>query len=117
MFGGWKYLRFLIIYYFRFDQLSTKEHLRFQASYATILRAHMQALKKRERKEKKKVAEGDKKTRNGDKGKQLKPSLWELNFPFYGGVSVLQEVCQYCFTQSRVFFGAISIQNLSVWEP
>ncbi|KAG9447040.1 hypothetical protein H6P81_013168 [Aristolochia fimbriata] len=41
--------------------LSAKEHLRFQASYATILRAHMHALKKRERKDKKKAADGDKK--------------------------------------------------------
>ncbi|XP_068646518.1 signal recognition particle 14 kDa protein [Aristolochia californica] len=41
--------------------LSAKEHLRFQASYATILRAHTHALKKRERKDKKKTAEGDKK--------------------------------------------------------
>ncbi|KAM1135407.1 hypothetical protein ACFX2J_044244 [Malus domestica] len=38
-----------------------KEHQRFQSSYATILRAHMTALKKRERKEKKKAAESDKK--------------------------------------------------------
>ncbi|KAL2329375.1 hypothetical protein Fmac_022802 [Flemingia macrophylla] len=34
-----------------------KDHQRFQASYATILKAHMTALKKRERKDKKKSAE------------------------------------------------------------
>ncbi|CAN6543201.1 unnamed protein product [Malus baccata var. baccata] len=38
-----------------------KEHQRFQSSYATVLKAHMTALKKRERKEKKKAAESDKK--------------------------------------------------------
>ncbi|KAH1219671.1 Signal recognition particle protein [Glycine max] len=37
-----------------------KDHQRFQASYATILKAHMTALKKRERKDKKKPAEADK---------------------------------------------------------
>ncbi|RDY06240.1 Signal recognition particle 14 kDa protein [Mucuna pruriens] len=37
-----------------------KDHQRFQASYATILKAHMTALKKRERKDKKKPAETDK---------------------------------------------------------
>ncbi|PKA54627.1 Signal recognition particle 14 kDa protein [Apostasia shenzhenica] len=41
--------------------LSAKDYLRFQASYATILKAHMNALKKRERKDKKKNTEGDKK--------------------------------------------------------
>ncbi len=35
-----------------------KDHQRFQASYATILKAHMTALKKRGRKDKKKAAEG-----------------------------------------------------------
>ncbi|XP_031478444.1 signal recognition particle 14 kDa protein isoform X1 [Nymphaea colorata] len=40
--------------------LSAKDHVRFQASYATVLKAHMDALKKRERKDKKKVAEADK---------------------------------------------------------
>lgn len=44
-----------------FDQVGAKDHQRFQASYATILKAHMTALKKRERKDKKKAAEGDKK--------------------------------------------------------
>ncbi|GMN41059.1 hypothetical protein TIFTF001_010292 [Ficus carica] len=41
--------------------VGAKDHVRFQASYATILKAHMTALKKRERKEKKKAAETDKK--------------------------------------------------------
>ncbi|KAK1271962.1 Signal recognition particle 14 kDa protein [Acorus gramineus] len=35
-------------------QLSTKEHQKFQASYATLLKAHMDSLKKRDRKDKKK---------------------------------------------------------------
>ncbi|TQD93897.1 hypothetical protein C1H46_020511 [Malus baccata] len=42
-------------------KVGPKEHQRFQSSYATILKAHMTALKKRERKEKKKAAESDKK--------------------------------------------------------
>ncbi|XP_019428267.1 PREDICTED: signal recognition particle 14 kDa protein-like [Lupinus angustifolius] len=37
-----------------------KDHQRFQASYALILKAHMTALKKRERKDKKKSAEVNK---------------------------------------------------------
>ncbi|KAK4747403.1 hypothetical protein SAY87_013989 [Trapa incisa] len=46
--------------------VGTKDHQRFQASYATILKAHMTALKKRERKDKKKATgtvnkEGDSK--------------------------------------------------------
>ncbi|XP_073004433.1 signal recognition particle 14 kDa protein [Typha latifolia] len=41
--------------------LSAKDHQKFQASYATILKAHMSALKKRERKDKKKSAEAEKK--------------------------------------------------------
>uniref|UniRef100_A0A0D9W9Q9 Signal recognition particle 14 kDa protein n=1 Tax=Leersia perrieri TaxID=77586 RepID=A0A0D9W9Q9_9ORYZ len=40
--------------------LSAKEYLKFQASYATVLKAHMHALKKRERKDKKKAAEAEK---------------------------------------------------------
>lgn len=35
--------------------------MKFQASYATVLRAHMDALKKRERKDKKKATEPEKK--------------------------------------------------------
>ncbi|KAL5569782.1 hypothetical protein UlMin_026357 [Ulmus minor] len=41
--------------------VGAKDHSRFQASYATILKAHMTTLKKRERKDKKKSAESDKK--------------------------------------------------------
>ncbi|KAF6170465.1 hypothetical protein GIB67_036239 [Kingdonia uniflora] len=41
--------------------VSAKDQQRFQASYGTVLKAHMHALKKRERKEKKRAAEGDKK--------------------------------------------------------
>ncbi|KAF3325682.1 signal recognition particle protein-like isoform X2 [Carex littledalei] len=41
--------------------ISAKDQLKFQASYATVLRAHMDALKKRERKDKKKAAEPEKK--------------------------------------------------------
>lgn len=41
-------------------KVGPKDHQRFQASYATILKAHMTALKKRERKDKKKSAEADK---------------------------------------------------------
>lgn len=40
--------------------LSAKEYLKFQASYATVLKAHMHALKKRERKDRKKTAEAEK---------------------------------------------------------
>ncbi|KAK9153188.1 hypothetical protein Sjap_000668 [Stephania japonica] len=43
--------------------VSAKDQQRFQASYATVLKAHMSKLKKRERKERKKAAEGDKKTK------------------------------------------------------
>ncbi|OAY81812.1 signal recognition particle 14 kDa protein [Ananas comosus] len=41
--------------------LSAKDHQKFQASYALILKTHMSALKKRERKDKKKAAEVAKK--------------------------------------------------------
>ena len=34
-------------------QLSAKDHHRFQMAYATVLKAHMSALKKREKKDKK----------------------------------------------------------------
>ena len=49
------------INWFSLEKVGAKDHQRFQASYATILKAHMTALKKRERKEKKKGAEVDKK--------------------------------------------------------
>ncbi|XP_047976743.1 signal recognition particle 14 kDa protein isoform X1 [Salvia hispanica] len=48
-----------------------KDHQRFQSSYATILKARMTALKKRERKDKRKTADSDKKQ---DQKKQSKPS-------------------------------------------
>ncbi|CAN0918127.1 Signal recognition particle 14 kDa protein [Linum grandiflorum] len=41
--------------------VGAKEHQKFQASYATILKAHMTALKKRERKDKKKATDASKK--------------------------------------------------------
>ncbi|KAK3035504.1 hypothetical protein RJ639_033963 [Escallonia herrerae] len=41
--------------------VGAKDHQRFQASYATILKARMTALKKRERKEKRKTTDTDKK--------------------------------------------------------
>ncbi|EOA28013.1 hypothetical protein CARUB_v10024189mg, partial [Capsella rubella] len=41
--------------------VGAKDHQRFQASYATILKAHMTALKKRERKDRKKSTEAEKK--------------------------------------------------------
>ncbi|ONK72479.1 uncharacterized protein A4U43_C04F19860 [Asparagus officinalis] len=47
--------------------LSAKEHQKFQSSYATVLKAHMSALKKRERKDKRKAAEGETKDGNSKK--------------------------------------------------
>lgn len=48
--------------------LSAREHLKFQSSYATVLKAHMSALKKRERKDKKRAAvEEEKKDGNAKK--------------------------------------------------
>lgn len=44
-----------------------KEHQRFQASYATILKAHMTSLKKRERKDRKKAADSQKKAESSKK--------------------------------------------------
>jgi len=41
-------------------QVSLKEYAKFQASYATVLKAHMHALKKRERKDRKKAADAEK---------------------------------------------------------
>ncbi|CAO2043773.1 unnamed protein product, partial [Urochloa humidicola] len=40
--------------------VSLKDYARFQASYATVLKAHMHALKKRERKDRKKAADAEK---------------------------------------------------------
>ncbi|OVA03151.1 Signal recognition particle [Macleaya cordata] len=45
--------------------ISAKDQQRFQASYATVLKAHMHALKKRERKDKKKAAEVNNKHEGG----------------------------------------------------
>ncbi|KAK3143676.1 hypothetical protein QOZ80_4AG0303460 [Eleusine coracana subsp. coracana] len=53
--------------------VSLKEYLKFQASYATVLKAHMHALKKRERKDRKKAAEAEKVPENAPK-KQKKTS-------------------------------------------
>ncbi|GAA0153081.1 hypothetical protein Leryth_006498 [Lithospermum erythrorhizon] len=50
-----------------------KDHQRFQASYATILKARMTALKRRERKDKKKAADADKKP-GGSKKSSTKAS-------------------------------------------
>jgi hypothetical protein len=36
---------------FHVGQVTLKEYLKFQASYATVLKAHMHALKKRERRQ------------------------------------------------------------------
>ncbi|KAK9665032.1 hypothetical protein RND81_14G085700 [Saponaria officinalis] len=47
--------------------VGAKEHLRFQASYATILKAHMTSLKKRERKDKRKAVDSDKKPETSKK--------------------------------------------------
>ncbi|KAL1833133.1 hypothetical protein DCAR_0103197 [Daucus carota subsp. sativus] len=47
--------------------VGAKDHQRFQASYATILKARMTALKKRERKDKRKSLEVDKKQGGGSK--------------------------------------------------
>ncbi|CAH1412022.1 unnamed protein product [Lactuca virosa] len=49
--------------------VGTKEHQRFQAYYATILKARMTSLKKREKKDKKKAADADKKQQVSKKPK------------------------------------------------
>ena len=59
------------INWFSLEKVGAKDHQRFQASYATILKAHMTALKKRERKDKKKGAEGDKKEGGVKKSKRV----------------------------------------------
>ncbi|CAD6259550.1 unnamed protein product [Miscanthus lutarioriparius] len=53
--------------------VSLKEYAKFQASYATVLKAHMHALKKRERKDKKKAADSEKAIETAPK-KQKKAS-------------------------------------------
>ncbi|XP_059298922.1 signal recognition particle 14 kDa protein [Lycium barbarum] len=47
--------------------VGAKDHQRFQASYAILLKARLTALKKRERKDKRKAADSDKKTENSKK--------------------------------------------------
>ncbi|KAK9200805.1 hypothetical protein WN944_016004 [Citrus x changshan-huyou] len=74
----WKFLLVLVFwfleYHTRLDRevvldvltmVGAKDHQRFQASYATLLKAHMAALKKRERKDKKKGVDGDRKDGTG----------------------------------------------------
>ncbi|ONM13719.1 Signal recognition particle 14 kDa protein [Zea mays] len=56
-----------------FIKVSLKEYTKFQASYATVLKAHMHALKKRERKDKKKTADAEKAIETAPK-KQKKAS-------------------------------------------
>ncbi|KAK2641964.1 hypothetical protein Ddye_023727 [Dipteronia dyeriana] len=51
--------------------VGVKDHQRFRASYATLLKAHVAALKKRERKDKKKAAEVDKKDAGPKKPKRV----------------------------------------------
>jgi signal recognition particle subunit SRP14 len=58
---------------FHVGQVSLKEYLKFQASYATVLKAHMHALKKRERKDRKKAGDAEKVPENVPK-KQKKGS-------------------------------------------
>lgn len=55
-------------------QVSLKEYAKFQASYATVLKAHMHALKKRERKDKKKAADAEKAVETAPKKQQKKAS-------------------------------------------
>ncbi|RWW37691.1 hypothetical protein BHE74_00057179 [Ensete ventricosum] len=50
--------------------ISARDYQKFQASYATVLKAHMNALKKRERK--KKTAEPEKKQASSKKSEPLK---------------------------------------------
>ncbi|CAN1772778.1 Signal recognition particle 14 kDa protein [Linum perenne] len=52
--------------------VSAKDHQKFQASYATILKAHMTALKKRERKDKKKATDAASKKEEGSLKKKPK---------------------------------------------
>ncbi|KAF5733927.1 hypothetical protein HS088_TW16G00368 [Tripterygium wilfordii] len=48
-----------------------KDHQRFQSSYATILKAHMTSLKKKERKDRKKTVDADKKDSGSKKPKRV----------------------------------------------
>ncbi|XP_042377743.1 signal recognition particle 14 kDa protein-like [Zingiber officinale] len=58
--------------------LSAKEYQKFQASYATVLKAHMNALKKRERKDRKKTVEPEKKQDSSKSNSSKKRSLSTL---------------------------------------
>ncbi|EYU42834.1 hypothetical protein MIMGU_mgv1a015660mg [Erythranthe guttata] len=51
-----------------------KDHSRFQSSYATILKTRMTALKKRERKDRRKTADSDKKQEPKKPSSAAKPS-------------------------------------------
>ncbi|KAL7085870.1 hypothetical protein ACP275_14G304100 [Erythranthe tilingii] len=51
-----------------------KDHQRFQSSYATILKTRMTALKKRERKDKRKATDSDKKQDPKKQSSAAKPS-------------------------------------------
>lgn len=55
-------------------QVGPKDHQRFQSSYATILKARMTALKKRERKDKRKATDSDKKQDPKKQSSAAKPS-------------------------------------------
>ncbi|XP_028184900.1 uncharacterized protein LOC114371755 [Glycine soja] len=57
-----------------------KDHQRFQASYATILKAHMTAIKKRERKDKKKPSKADKREGSSKRLKRFWLVLFSLVF-------------------------------------
>ncbi|EYU36700.1 hypothetical protein ABFS82_14G291400 [Erythranthe guttata] len=54
--------------------VGVKDHQRFQSSYATILKTRMTALKKRERKDKRKAADSDKKQDPKKQSSAVKPS-------------------------------------------
>lgn len=56
---------------FFYWKVGQKDHQRFQSSYATILKAHMTSLKKRERKDRKKSAETDKREGSSKKAKKV----------------------------------------------
>lgn len=60
------------------EKVGAKDHQRFQASYATLLKAHMAALKKRERKDKKKGVDGDRKDGAGSTKKPKR--VWTSSY-------------------------------------
>ncbi|RZB87439.1 hypothetical protein D0Y65_027184, partial [Glycine soja] len=64
----------------QFAQVGPKDHQRFQASYATILKAHMTAIKKRERKDKKKPSKADKREGSSKRLKRFWLVLFSLVF-------------------------------------